>query len=149
MPDDEVTKNPRSRPRSNRSDAGPVIHYPTARLEKGPPPKFIAICWPLVGGVILAFMAPTLQSDLLYAPEWAMWLVFPFVVLTGRHDLGIPPLVIDVLPTAILFLQFPVEGLLAFGGLKRRAPIAAALAPAFFLHVGGFFVILLVNNYLK
>ncbi len=149
MPDDEATKISRSRPRSNRSSSGPVIHYPIAHLDKGPPPKFIAICWPLVGGVILAFMAPTLQSDLLHAPEWAMWLTFPFVVLTGRRDLGIPPLVTDVLPTAILFLQFPVEGLLAFGGLKNRAPLAGALAPAFFIHVGGLFVNLLVNNYLK
>ncbi|MGA9673518.1 MAG: hypothetical protein WBQ94_30280 [Terracidiphilus sp.] len=126
-----------------------MIHYPTAHLDKGPPPKFIAICWPLVAGVILAVMAPTLQSDLLYGPQWAMWLTFPFVVLTGRRDLGIPPLVTDTLPTAILFLQFPLEGLLAFEGLKRRAPIAAALAPAFFLHVGGFFVLLLVNIYFK
>jgi hypothetical protein len=95
------------------------------------------------------FMAPTLQSELLYAPPWVMWIVFPFVVLTGRRDLGISPEITDTLPTVILFIQFPLEGLLAFWSLSRRAPVAVALAPAFFLHLGGLFVLLLVNIYLK
>jgi hypothetical protein len=149
MPDHEPTKKPLSRPRSKRADSEPVIRYPTADLDKGPPPKFIQICWPLVAGLILAFMAPTLQSDLLHAPRWAMWIVFPFVELAGRRDFGIPPLVTDTLPALILFIQFPIEGLLAFRSLGRRSSVAVALAPAFFLHAGGFFVLLLVNNYLN
>jgi hypothetical protein len=149
IPDDQPELKPRSRSRSNQDESRPVIHYPSAHLDQGPPPKFIAICWPLVAGVILAFMAPTLQTDLLAAPRWAMWIVFPFVELTGRRDFGIPPLVTDTLPTLILFIQFPIEGLLAFMSLSRRAPILVALAPTFFLHVGGFFVLLLVNSYMK
>lgn len=149
MPDEESTKRPRSRPRSDQDEPRPVIHYPSAHLDKGPPPKFLEISWPLVAGVILAFMAPTLQNELVYAPQWAMWLVFPFVVLTGRRDLGISPEITDILPTVILFTQFPIEGVLAFWSLSRRAPLAVALAPAMFLHFGGLFVLLLVNNYLR
>jgi len=118
-------------------------------LEAEPLPKFVEICWPLVGGVILAFVAPFLYDELLWAPQWMMWLVFPFVVLTGRRDLGLNEYLPNLLPTAILYAQFPLEGLLVFWSLSRRAPVAVALGPAIFIHTGGWFVLTLLNIYLK
>lgn len=132
-----------------KSKSRPVIQYPTAQLDEEPPPKFLEICWPLAGGLLLAALAPILQSELLYVPHWVMWIVFPFVVLTGRRDLGLNEQLTNFLPMVILYIQFPIEGLLTFFSLSRRAPVAVALAPAFFLHVGGFFILLLLNIYLK
>jgi hypothetical protein len=133
----------------SRSKPRPVIQYPTAQLDAEPPPKFIEICWPLAGGLLLAGLAPVLQSELLYVPHWVMWLVFPFVVLTGRRDLGLNGEFTNIVPLVILYIQFPVEGLFTFLSLSRRAPVAVALAPAFFLHISGFFILLMLNIYLK
>jgi hypothetical protein len=132
-----------------KSKSRPVIQYPTAQLDEEPPPKFLEICWPLAGGLLLAALAPILQSELLYVPHWVMWIVFPFVVLTGRRDLGLNEQLTSTLPMVILYVQFPIEGLLTFLSLSRRAQVAVALAPAFFLHAGGFFILLLLNIFLK
>jgi hypothetical protein len=135
-------EKPRSKPR-------PVIQYPTAQLDEERPPRFLEICWPLAGGLILAFVAPFLYDELLWAPHWMMWLVFPFVVLTGRRDLGLNEYLPNLLPTAILYAQFPIEGLLAYWSLSRRNSVAVALAPAIFIHASGWFVLTLLNIYLK
>ncbi|MGA2216609.1 MAG: hypothetical protein ABSG51_00885 [Terracidiphilus sp.] len=147
MPDEKPNSKDRPRRSKGQPTERPVLMYPT--VEKDPPPKFIEICWPLVGGLILAFVAPMIQSDLMFAPRWLMWLVFPFVMLTGRRDLGIPEPFTILLPTAILYLQFPLEGLLTFFSLTRRAPVAVALAPAFFIHAGGFFILIMLSIYIK
>jgi hypothetical protein len=126
-----------------------VIQYPTAHLEKDPPPRFIEICWPLAAGLILACVAPYLYDELLWAPHWVMWLVFPFVVLTGRRDIGLSGQLTTILPPVILYLQFPVEGVLAFLSLKRRAHAAVALAPAAFLHLAGWFILAMLSMTMK
>ena len=138
MPD-EIS--PRLRPTDDETPQRAVLQYPTAQLKKDPPPRFIEICWPLAGGLILACVAQYLYNELLWAPHWVMWLVFPFVVLTGRRDIGLSEQLTTILPQVILYVQFPIEGLLAYLSLTRRAPVALALAPALFLHLAGWFVL--------
>jgi hypothetical protein len=122
-----------------------VLQYPTAQLAKDPPPKFIEICWPLAGGLILACVSQYIYNELLWAPHWVMWLVFPFVVLTQRRDLGLDEQLTAILPQVILYIQFPLEGVLAYLSLKRRAHAAVALAPAAFLHLAGWFILAMLS----
>jgi hypothetical protein len=145
MADDKNPWDDRPRKTNNQSEAKVALRYPTAQLKKDPPPKFIEICWPLAGGLILAFAAPYLYNELLWTPHWMMWVVFPFVVLTGRRDLGISDQLTTVLPQVILYIQFPVEGIVAYLSLSRRAPVAVALAPALFLHAAGWFILTLLS----
>jgi len=149
MPDEKPNLKHRPRRIKEAPAERSVLMYPTVDLEKDPPPKFIEICWPLAGGLILGFLAPMIQSELIFAPRWLMWLVFPFVMLSGRRDLGLPEALTILLPTAILYLQFPLEGLLTYFSLTRHAPVAVALAPAFFIHAGGFFILLMLSMYMK
>ena len=78
-----------------------------------------------------------------------MWIVFPFVVLTGRRDIGLSGQLTTILPPVFLYLQFPVEGILAYFSLTRRAPVAVALAPALFLHLAGWFVLAMLSITMK
>lgn len=149
MKDDKAYSKNRPRRSKEAPAERPVLMYPTVELEKDPPPKFLEICWPLAGGLILALVAPMIQSELMFAPRWLMWLVFPFVMLTGRRDLGLPEALFTTLPIVILYLQFPLEGLLTFFSLSRRAPVAVALAPAFFIHASGFFILIMLSFYIK
>jgi hypothetical protein len=149
MADEKRPRSDRTRRREEQTEPRVVLQYPTAQLEKDPPPRFLEICWPLAGGFILALCAPYLYSDLLWAPHWAMWIVFPFVVLTGRRDLGLNGDLTTILPQVVLYIQFPVEGILAYLSLTRRAPVAVALAPALFLHAAGWFILAMLSMTMK
>jgi hypothetical protein len=149
MADEKRPRSDRTRRREEQTEPRVVLQYPTAQLEKDPPPRFLEICWPLAGGFILALCAPYLYSDLLWAPHWAMWIVFPFVVLTGRRDLGLNGDLTTILPQVVLYIQFPVEGILAYLSLSRRAPVAVALAPALFLHAAGWFILAMLSMTMK
>jgi hypothetical protein len=78
-----------------------------------------------------------------------MWVVFPFVVLTGRRDLGLSGELTTILPQVILYIQFPIEGTLAYLSLSRRSPVAVAFAPALFLHAAGWFVLTMLSMTMK
>jgi hypothetical protein len=149
MPDERAPRDKRKRQSEDQTEPRAVLQYPTAQLEKDPPPKFIEICWPLAGGLILACVAPYLYSELLWAPHWVMWIVFPFVVLSGRRDLGLSGELTTILPPVILYIQFPIEGILAYLSLSRRAPVTLALAPAVFLHAAGWFVLTMLSMTMK
>lgn len=149
MPDEKAPWNDRPRQSEDKAEPRVALQYPTVELEKDPPPRFIEICWPLAAGLILAFVAPYLYSDLLWAPHWVMWVVFPFVVLTGRRDLGLNGQLTTILPQVILIIQFPIEGILAYLSLSRRASVAVALGPALFLHAAGWFVLTMLSMTMK
>ena len=149
MPEDKNPFNRRPQLSEDQAESRAVLQYPTAHLEKDPPPRFIEICWPLVAGLILAFLAPSIYNDLLWAPHWVMWIVFPFVVLAGRRDLGLNDQLTTILPQVILYVQFPIEGVLAYLSLTRRSPVGVALAPAIFFHAAGWFILTLLAIYMK
>ncbi|MGA2651655.1 MAG: hypothetical protein ABSF28_14075 [Terracidiphilus sp.] len=146
MPD-EQTPMPRQSQSQRKRRAG--LQYPTVQREKDTPPPFLEVCWPLAGGLILAFVAPYLYSDLLWAPHWMMWIVFPFVVLAGRRDLGLNDQLTAMLPQIILVIQFPIDGILGYVGLTRRAPVLVAFAPALILHAAGWFILTMLSIYMK
>jgi hypothetical protein len=149
MADEKRPWSDRARHSEEKTEPRVVLQYPTAQLDEDSPPRFIEICWPLVAGVILAFVSPYLYDELILAPHWVMWIVFPFVVLTGRRDLGMNEQLTTVLPHVVLYIQFPVEGILAYLSLSRRAPVAVALAPALFLHAAGWFILAMLSMTMK
>jgi len=149
MPDEISPRNEKQRLVDDETRQRAVLQYPTAQLVKDPPPKFLEICWPLAAGLILALVAQYLYDELLWAPHWVMWLVFPFVVLTQRRDIGLSGQLTTILPPVFLYLQFPVEGVITYLSLKRRAHAAVALAPALFLHLAGWFVLAMLSMTMK
>jgi uncharacterized protein YqjF (DUF2071 family) len=104
-----------------------------------------AIGWPIAVGVVLALMAPSLRETLSTGEPWVRNLVFPFVQIAGRTELGIGDLS-RTLPQLILYLQFPFDGLITTLNLRRGTKLTTSLLQVFFLHGVGAFVLWLLSQ---
>jgi hypothetical protein len=61
---------------------------------------------------------------------WMMWVVFPFVLLVGRPELHLT----GGLSLLMVYLQFPMEGLLVQWVLRRRVTVQGVAGRLFYLH---------------
>lgn len=102
--------------------------------------------WPVAAGVALACLAPQLRTMLTAFDPWGMRAVFPFALVLGRHEIGMSDELTRTLPQMMLFLQFPLEGLLTKFNLDRGVRLTAALTQIFFLHAVCAFVLWLVSG---
>jgi hypothetical protein len=90
--------------------------------------------WPVAAGVLLGLFAPQLSSLAASYGPWGMRIVFPLVLLSGLHETGFSDELTRNLPQIMLFLQFPLEGLLTMMTLNRGGKLSGALAQLVFLH---------------
>jgi hypothetical protein len=92
--------------------------------------------WPVGVGLFLSIISPLLRQS---AESWGPWgatLLFPFVVLAERPELQVGPIT-HYLPTVMLYLQFPIEGLLARIILRRPVlPISVTIQVLLFHFLG-------------
>jgi hypothetical protein len=100
---------------------------------------------PVLIGVALGIAAPVLTSLLQPLAPWGTRAVFPFVQLTGLHEFGFSDELTRNLPQMLLYLQFPLEGLLTRSSLKRGLTLTSALSQILFLHAVGALVLWLVS----
>ena len=140
IPDAKVRRQPAGVERG----AHPNARHRVAHKDDLPPLTFAAVAWPVAVGLVLAFLAPQLRDMLTPYDPWGMRLVFPFVVLAGRPELGISNELAMNLPQLILFIQFPIEGLLTMYNLSKRLSLGKAITQLCFLHFLGFFVLWLL-----
>jgi hypothetical protein len=85
-------------------------------------------------GILLAFLAPQILTLAIHWNPWGVRLVFPFVQLLALHDMGLSNELRRTLPQLMLFLQFPLEGLVVIGNLRRGKRFVQAAAPVVILH---------------
>jgi len=90
--------------------------------------------WPIVAGLVLAPFAPQFYAFLVGAHPWAMVVVFPFTLLARSTGLHMSDNLARVLPEAVLYLQFPVEGLIALLVVRRRVTLPAVTGQIFYYH---------------
>ena len=131
------------------SDA-PVMHRARSarehrELEEGsePSPGWVR-WWPFAVGVALSCVAPQLRAWLGVWEPWGMRLVFPYVLLCGSHEMGLSDEMTRMLPQLMLFLQFPLEGLLTRLTLRRGVGVAGAMAQLVLIHGLGAVVLTLI-----
>lgn len=89
---------------------------------------------PIAAGIALASIAPQLHA---FAAQWKPWglrVLFPFVQLTALHEIGMSDELTRTMPQLMLYLQFPLEGLLVASNLRRGMRFAAAVGPIPGLH---------------
>jgi hypothetical protein len=101
--------------------------------------------WPVGVGLLLAAIAPQLRDLVSLFGAWGMWLVFPFVEIASRnaiHSGGIS----QILPTILLYAQFPLEGLLARMFLRNRVTLSGVGRHLLFYHVIGVLQLLLASG---
>ncbi|MDR3776689.1 MAG: hypothetical protein P4K97_07320 [Terracidiphilus sp.] len=136
MPNLEGTMpDPKNRQRVARQR---TIHDPATRKgaekKKLPAPGWIS-WWPVAVGLVLGLLGPQLR-DLLapYAP-WSMRLVYPFVLLASHKEMGLSDELALMLPQAMLFAQFPLEGLAVKFMLGRGVKVSAAIGQMVTVHM--------------
>ena len=106
-----------------------------AQLKKrNPPPTGIASWWPVAAGVVLGCLSPQLSALLAPYEPWGPRVVFPFVQFMGLHEIGMSAELTRTLPQLMLYLQFPLEGLLTKSNLSRGYRISSAVEQLVFLH---------------
>lgn len=110
-------------------------------------PGFLQYCWPAIFGVILAVIAPQIWDKVNadYGTT-GLRLVFPFVRLLGRPELGLGPQLTKNLPQLFLYLQFPLEGFLVSFFISRGAKYGRALVQVGFVHFIAAFVLWLLTK---
>ena len=95
----------------------------------------LAEYWPVGVGIFFAMFAPALQDIVAPFKPWGMWIVFPFVSIAGRPEIFMGDKLAAMVPTFMLYAQFPLEGLLAKIALKGNVRPPAVAAQVLLLHV--------------
>jgi hypothetical protein len=90
--------------------------------------------WPIAAGLLLGLFAPELRALMMKFEPWGMWLVFPFALLAGQPEFRTIAQAVHNLPLVVLYLQFPVEGLIVLLALRRRVTVPAVAGRVFYLH---------------
>lgn len=75
--------------------------------------------WPLWAGMAVGMFGPVIGFVAQLLGPSFMMLVFPFVVLAERPEIQVGPIT-HMLPTLMLYTQFPIEGLLAYSVLRHH-----------------------------
>jgi hypothetical protein len=68
-----------------------------------------------------------------YRP-WGLWLSFPMVALAIRPEVHMGSTMAAYLPTVLVYLQFPLEGLLAKVALKDHITVHGVIVQVVFFH---------------
>jgi hypothetical protein len=111
------------------------------------PPGILEICWPVIFGVLLAIIAPKIWNKVQeLGGDVGLRLMFPYVLLSGRTELGISQELANSLPQLMIYLQFPIEGLITAWSLSRRVRFSMAMVQLAFLHGLGAFVLWILTK---
>jgi hypothetical protein len=92
-----------------------------------------AAYWPMALGILLSCFTPQLREFLEQYRPWGMWIGFPMVSLALRPEVYLGSKMAALLPTALMYAQFPLEGLLAKVALKGTVtPYGVAMQVLYF-----------------
>jgi hypothetical protein len=94
--------------------------------------------------MVLGFFAPQLRDLVTPYYPWGMRAVFPFVQIFGLQEIGMSDELTRTLPQLMLYLQFPLEGLLTKFTLGRGVTVVGAAMQLLFLHFVAALVLSLV-----
>lgn len=108
----------------------------------------IVALWPLGLGVLLGLLGPEIEFVAETLGPWCMTLVYPFVELALRPEIQVGPIT-HMLPTVMLYTQFPIEGLLALIVLKRRVRPMSVIWQVSLFHFLGLAELWMLSGSLK
>ncbi len=144
MPDDQRTI-PITKGRPHLVAKRPVTPPPPPLADRRfndrrkalPPVPLEKIVWPFVVGLCLGFLAPEALNFANALGYWGGRLAFPLTLLAVRPEFGYSPHAANVLSTIFLYLQFPLEGVLAMLNLRRHMPLRSTMSRLAILHIAG------------
>ncbi len=89
---------------------------------------------PIAAGIAMSSMAPQLFGLAGHWNPWGQRVLFPLVQLVGLHEIGMSDELTRTLPQLMLYLQFPLEGILVASNFRRGMGPGRAFAPVPGLH---------------
>ncbi|HVJ07962.1 MAG TPA: hypothetical protein VM554_06235 [Acidisarcina sp.] len=92
--------------------------------------------WPLILGILVTPFAVRAAGILALTGPTALRMLYPFALLPAEHALGLRDSLADTASQAMMYLQFPLYGLLAML-LQRWKSIGFALLVIAGLHLAG------------
>ncbi len=104
--------------------------------------------WPMAIGIAISLVASQIHDMLVPLGPWAMSLVFPFVVIAGRPEIYMGDKVAALLPVAMLYLQFPLEGFMARTVLKGKVTVHGVIVQVLFYHMLAITELFLLNGFM-
>lgn len=109
-------------------------------------PSGFTLWWPTFAGTALAFAAQRIWDLALSWGELGPRFVFPYLLLCGRPEVGIGQELAKNLSQLMIYLQFPLEGLIVTWGMGRGGSFSKAFAQVLFLHGMGVFMLWLLSQ---
>jgi hypothetical protein len=105
--------------------------------------------WPIAVGLLLGALSPLIRDMVADIRPWGMWLVFPFVVISGRPEVYLGGRIGQMLPAWMLYAQFPLEALLIRITLRHRVTISGVFWQLCLYHFLGAAELFLVSGTLN
>jgi len=90
--------------------------------------------WPVGISIFLCGFVPEWHQTAVQFGVWAERLLFPLTLLAQHREIGISGQMATIAPTAALYLQLPLEGLLTKLTLDRGKGLQQAIGQLLMLH---------------
>lgn len=134
-------------PAKEREDTSENATISSEAKRASETPRPVRIWWPTVAGLALGILAPGFWTGILDAwGQSGIRVLFPYVLLAGHTEVGISAELAANLTQLMVFLQFPLEGLVVSWGIGRGLPAGKAISQAVFVHALGIFVVFLLGQ---
>jgi hypothetical protein len=102
--------------------------------------------WPFAIGVAISCFVPQLRDFVDAFRPWGMWVLFPFASIASHSEMTFANSLMGNTPLFFMFLQFPIEGLLARFAFRGRVTGFRVLGQVLCLHFFALVELWLVNS---
>jgi hypothetical protein len=102
--------------------------------------------WPVALGIAVSFFAPQMRAFVEPYRPWGLWLGFPMAALSIQPGVHLGSWMSSTLPTALLYLQFPLEGLLAKVAQRDKVTVYGVALQVLYFHALCFIDLWLLNG---
>jgi hypothetical protein len=131
--------------REKRSPERRRASAPRKRKSKKSP-GFLAVWWPLLLGIAVTPFAIHAASIMALAGPSALMTLYPWVLLLKSPAIGLAPLFGDNLSQLLMYIQFPLYGILMALVLRTKS-LWIALAIVAAIHFGAMVAVFLMTNW--
>lgn len=90
--------------------------------------------WPVAMGIFVSLFAPQIRDLVEPFRPWGLWVSFPMVALAIRPEVYLGSKMAALLPTALMYAQFPLEGWLAKVALRGRVTPYGVMLQVLYFH---------------
>ncbi len=122
-----------------------AISRNASRKRKSKSPGFLAVWWPLLVGIAVTPLAIHAASIMALAGPSALMTLYPWVLLLKSPAIGLAPLLGDNLSQLLMYIQFPLYGMLMALILRSKSWWSALLI-AGAVHFGAIVAVFLLTN---